>query len=261
LRYYYLRSFRQHFWDHTSLFSVTRTLPGGDNVLIAGFIITGPTGSTKTVLIRGIGPSLANAGVAGPLSDPLLGLHEEDGTVVVNDNWQQGDTSKIPNGFAPSDPRESVIVATLAPGNYSAVVKGAHGEPGVALVEVYDLNSGSTAQLANIATRGFVQTGDNVLIGGFIVGGTEPAKFCCGPSDRRSQPSEFRIRWPRRHLSCTTPMAAPSVTTAGAAPRKRTSKRRQFPQRTIMNQRSWPRLHRGITLLSSAARTTRQASP
>ena len=158
---------------------------GGDNLLIAGFIITGPSGSTKTVLVRGIGPSLANAGVANPLTDPLLELHEPDGTVVVNDNWQQGDTSKIPNAFVPSDTRESVIVATLAPGNYSALVKGAHGETGIGVAEVYDLDSGSSALLGNIATRGFVNTGDNVLIGGFIVGGTEPAKMlvrAIGPS-------------------------------------------------------------------------------
>jgi hypothetical protein len=160
-------------------------IQGGDNVLIAGFIVTGPSGSTKKVLIRGIGPSLTNLGVAGAISDPLLELHEPDGTVVVNDNWQQGDTSQIPNGFAPSDSRESVIVATLTPGSYSALVKGAHGETGVGLAEVYDLESASTAKLANVATRGLVQTGDNVLIGGFIIGGTEPTKVivrAIGPS-------------------------------------------------------------------------------
>jgi hypothetical protein len=157
----------------------------GDNALIAGFIVTGPNGSTKKVLIRGIGPSLANFGVPGTISDPLLELHKPDGTVVVNDNWQQGDISQIPNGFAPSDPRESVIVATLAPGNYTAVLKGAHGETGVGLAEVYDLDSASAAQLANISTRGFVNTGDNVMIGGFIVGGSEPTKVlvrAIGPS-------------------------------------------------------------------------------
>ncbi len=157
----------------------------GDNALIAGFIVTGPSGSTKKVLIRGIGPSLANFGVSGTLSDPLLELHKSDGSVVTNDNWQQGDTSQIPSGFAPSDPRESVVVATLTPGNYSAVLKGAHGETGIGLAEVYDLDSASAAQLANISTRGFVNTGDNVMIGGFIVGGTEPAKVlvrAIGPS-------------------------------------------------------------------------------
>jgi DNA-binding beta-propeller fold protein YncE len=160
-------------------------IQNGDNALFAGFIVTGPSGSTKKVMIRGIGPSLANFGVTGTISDPLLELHKPDGSVLVNDNWQQGDTSQIPTGFGPSDARESVIVATLSPGTYSVVVKGAHGETGVGLAEVYDLGSDSSAKLANIATRGLVQTGDNVLIGGFIIGGTEPAKVlvrAIGPS-------------------------------------------------------------------------------
>src|SRR5207248_5775580 len=93
-----------------------------------------------------------------------------DNTVVSNDNWQTGDTSQIPNGFAPSDSRESLIVATLTPGNYTAVLKGAHGETGIGIAEVYDLDSSSAAQLANISTRGFVDTGDNVMIGGVILG-------------------------------------------------------------------------------------------
>ncbi|HZE12156.1 MAG TPA: hypothetical protein VE086_00225, partial [Chthoniobacterales bacterium] len=136
-----------------------------------------PSGSTKKVLIRGLGPSLAQFGVPNTLSDPLLELYNPDGSIVSNDNWQQGDTSQIPNGFAPSDPRESAIVATLAPGNYSAVVKGAHGETGVGIAELYDLDATSAAKLANISTRGFVNSGDDVMIGGFIVGGTEPAKI------------------------------------------------------------------------------------
>jgi YVTN family beta-propeller protein len=148
----------------------------GDNVLIAGFIVTGAPGSTKKVLIRGLGPSLAQFGVAGTLADPLLELHKGAET-VTNDNWQQGDTSQIPSGFAPTDPREAVLVATLAPGNYSAVVKGAHGETGVGIAEVYDLDTASPAKLANISTRGFINTGDDVMIGGFIVGGKEPAKI------------------------------------------------------------------------------------
>jgi hypothetical protein len=147
-----------------------------DNVLIAGFIVTGPSGSTKKVLIRGMGPSLAQIGVPGTLSDPFLELHQSDGT-VTNDNWQEGDTSQIPDGFAPGDPRESVIVATLTPGNYSAIVKGAHGETGIGIAEVYDLDSASPAKLADISTRGFINTDDNVMIGGFIIGGNEPAKI------------------------------------------------------------------------------------
>ncbi len=161
-------------------------IQSGDNVLIAGFIITGPAGSTKKVLIRGIGPSLANFGVSGTISDPFLELHNPDGSVVTNDNWKQApNAADIPPGFAPSNDLESVIYTTLAPGAYTAILKGAHGETGVGLVEVYDFDTASTAKLANIATRGFVNTGDNVMIGGFIIGGTEPAKIlvrAIGPS-------------------------------------------------------------------------------
>ena len=161
-------------------------IQSGDNVLIGGFIITGPAGSTKKVLIRGIGPSLANFGVAGTIPDPFLELHKPDGSVVTNDNWKQApNVAEIPSGFAPSNDLESIIYTTLSPGNYTAILKGAHGEAGVGLVEAYDFDTTSTAKLANIATRGFVNTGDNVMIGGFIIGGTEPANVlvrAIGPS-------------------------------------------------------------------------------
>jgi hypothetical protein len=161
-------------------------IQSGENVLIAGFIITGPPGSTKQVLIRGIGPSLANFGVPGTIPDPLLELHQPGGGVVTNDHWQQaGNAAQIPNGFAPSNALESAIYTSLAPGAYTAILKGAHGETGVGLVEVYDFETSSAAKLANIATRGFVNTGDNVMIGGFIVGGTQPANVlvrAIGPS-------------------------------------------------------------------------------
>lgn len=147
----------------------------GDNVLIGGFIVYDATGakSSKKVLIRALGPSLP---VSSALSDPYLILHGAPNGDVSNDNWQSGDTSQIPNGFAPGNAKESLIVATLPPGAYTAEVKGANGETGVGLVEVYDLDSSSTARLANISTRGFVDTGDNVMIGGFIVGGQDPSK-------------------------------------------------------------------------------------
>lgn len=159
----------------------------GDNALFAGFFVTGPAGSSKKVLIRGLGPSVP---VPGTLADPLLELHNTDGTTVVNDNWKDGDVNQIPTGFSPSNDKESAIVATLTVGSvgysgYTAIMKGAHGETGVGLVEVYDLDTVGAAQLANIATRGLVQTGDNVLIGGFIVQGSEPAKMlvrATGPS-------------------------------------------------------------------------------
>ena len=161
-------------------------IQSGDNVLIAGFIITGPAGSTKKVLIRGIGPSLANFGVAGTIPDPLLELHNPDGSVVTNDNWKDAaNAGDIPAGFTPGSDLESAIFATLSPGSYTAIVKGAHGEAGIGLAEVYDFDTASSAKLSNIATRGFVNTGDNAMIGGFIVGGSEPAKIlviAAGPS-------------------------------------------------------------------------------
>jgi hypothetical protein len=165
--------------------STRMRVEGGDNVLIAGFIVLGPQGSTKKVMIRGLGPSLGQQGVPGSLPDPLLELHQPGGAITVNDDWKSGDTSQIPPGFAPASEKESVIVTTLSPGNYSAVLKGAHGESGVGLVELYDLDQASAAKLANISTRGIVKTGDDVMIGGFIIGGTEPSKVlirAIGPS-------------------------------------------------------------------------------
>jgi hypothetical protein len=120
--------------------------------------------------------------VSGALADPILELHEPDGTVIVNDDWKSDQQGAINDtGIPPTSNLESAIVASLAPfdpavpnsGSYTAVVRGKDGGTGVALVEVYDLDSNnpqSVAQLANTSTRGFVETGDNVLIGGFIVG-------------------------------------------------------------------------------------------
>jgi hypothetical protein len=150
----------------------------GNNVLIGGFIVTGTEGSTKKVMIRGLGPSLANAGVSNYLADPFLELHDSSGALLVsNDNWQSASNSgDIPNGFQPSDPRESVIVATLTVGpngfsNFTAILRGANGETGIGLAEAYDLDQSAPNQFANISTRGFVDTGNNVMIGGFILGG------------------------------------------------------------------------------------------
>jgi hypothetical protein len=144
----------------------------GDNVLIGGFIITGT--APKKVILRAIGPSLANANppVAGALADPILELHEPDGTVITNDNWKTTQEAEIiASTIPPTNDLESAIVATLNPGAYTAVVSGKNGGIGVGLVEAYDLDQAAPSQLANISTRGFVETGDNVMIGGFIVGG------------------------------------------------------------------------------------------
>jgi hypothetical protein len=156
----------------------------GDNVLIAGFIVTGPPGGTKKVLIRALGPSLP---VSGALTNPVLELHASDGTVITNDNWKSDQKTEIQDtGAPPTNDLESAIVATLPVGGHTAIVRGSANGTGVALVEVYDLEYDSAEiKLANISTRGRVETGDNVMIGGFIVGGTEPANVlvrALGPS-------------------------------------------------------------------------------
>ena len=142
----------------------------GDNVLIGGFIITG--NPTKRVIVRAIGPSLAGQGVAGALADTTLELHGAGGLIASNDDWQQSQAEILASGLPPSSQFESAIVRTLQPGAYTAIVRGFQNSVGVGLVEIYDLEPGNGANLANIATRGFVQTGDNVMIGGVIVQGS-----------------------------------------------------------------------------------------
>ena len=142
----------------------------GNNVLIGGFIITGT--EPKKVIVRAIGPSLGPLGVAGALADPTLELHEPDGTVIMNDNWRDTQENEIiATTIPPSDDLESAIVATLAPGAYTAIVSGKNLGTGIGLVEAYDLDQTAASQLGNISTRGVVETGNNVMIGGFIVGG------------------------------------------------------------------------------------------
>jgi hypothetical protein len=112
----------------------------GDNVLIGGLIITGS--GQERVILRAIGPSLARFGIPNPLLDPTLELHDGNGTVIAfNDNWRDTQQTEIQaTGLAPSDDRESAIVRTVAPGNYTAIVRGKNNTIGVALVEVYGLN-------------------------------------------------------------------------------------------------------------------------
>jgi glucose/arabinose dehydrogenase len=145
----------------------------GNDVMISGFIIT--AGSAKKVILRGLGPSLAQADVPNPLPDPFLELHASDSSIIgTNNNWkdntpeQQQDITS--NQLAPSNDLESVIVATLQPGTYTAVIRGQSNDTGVGLLEVYDVDETGTSRLANISGRASVQTGTNVLISGFIVG-------------------------------------------------------------------------------------------
>lgn len=153
--------------------SVRSSVGTGNNVMISGFINT--AGSTKKVVLRGLGPSLQSSGVTGVLADPVLELRAADGSLIAsNDNWQQGsaqDQQDLANNqLTPSDAAESAIVATLQPANYTAIIRGQGNSTGVGLVEVYDISPTSSARLGNISGRAFVQTGSNVLIAGFIAG-------------------------------------------------------------------------------------------
>jgi hypothetical protein len=144
----------------------------GEQVLIAGFIVTGT--DPKRVIIRGIGPSIN--GVAGTLADPNLELHQGNTQLASNDNWktksdgasQQAEieATTIP----PTNDLESAIVMTLNPGTYTATLSGKNAGTGVGVVEVYDLEPTVNSQLANISTRGFVDTDDNAMIAGLIAG-------------------------------------------------------------------------------------------
>lgn len=146
--------------------------------MIGGFIITGS--DSKNVLVRALGPSINVNGipVPGRLSDSTLELRDQDGGLILfDDNWKDTQHSEIQaTGLAPTDDREAAIVRGLTPAAYTAIMRGKDNTTGIGLVEVYDLDKVPNPRLANISTRGFVDTGDNVMIGGFIA----------GPSDRGS---------------------------------------------------------------------------
>src|SRR5437764_9766812 len=153
--------------------------------MIGGFIVQGMV--PKRVIVRAIGPELTQYGVPNALANPTLELYNGTGALIAsNDNWQHtiiggiitsNQVRDITNsGYAPTDGRESAIIADLAPGNYTAIVRGFNNTTGVGLVEVYDLSGDASAILGNISTRAFVQTGDDVMIGGFIVQGAQPKR-------------------------------------------------------------------------------------
>ncbi len=161
----------------------TRLLVGtGDNVLIGGFIVSGT--QTKKVLIRAIGPSLPLAGV---LADPTLELYQGTTLLETNDNWMDSPNKQaiIDSTIPPSNPLESAIVRSVPPGNYTAIERGVNNGTGIGVVEAYDLDTSANSKLANISTRGLVQTGDNVLFAGTIVVGQASQKViirALGPS-------------------------------------------------------------------------------
>jgi hypothetical protein len=141
----------------------------GDNALIGGMIATG--NADKFVILRALGPVLADFGVPGALADPTLELYKGNTLVASNDNWRDSPDQATIEGFglAPTKDAESAILTDLTPGQgYTAIVRGKNGATGVGVVEVYDIDQGA-AYLANISTRGFVDVDDNVMIAGLIV--------------------------------------------------------------------------------------------
>jgi hypothetical protein len=156
-----------------SNFSTRASVQTGQGVTIAGFIVAG-TGS-KSVVVRGLGSTLAQPpfNVQGVLADPTLQLFDSGGHPFwFNDNWKDTQQAQIQaTGLAASNDLESGILQILQPGNYTAILSGKNGTTGVGLVELYDISPGASAELTNVSTRGFVGTGDNVLIAGFIASG------------------------------------------------------------------------------------------
>ena len=155
----------------------------GASVMIGGFIITGDT--AKKVVMRAIGPSLVDVGVPNALSDPVLELYDSTGRLMAqNDDCSSLPPSLIPDGLKPPNGKESLITATLPAGAYTGVLRGVNGASGVGLFELFDLDQASS-RLSNISTRGDVGLGNDVMIGGFIIGGDEPTKVivrALGPS-------------------------------------------------------------------------------
>jgi predicted outer membrane repeat protein len=153
-----------------TLANISTRLPvgSGDNVLIAGFIVTGT--QPKKVIIRALGPSVP---VSGALANPVLELYSGSTILESNDDWMGSPNKQaiIDSTIPPSSPLESAIVRSVAPGNYTAIERGVNNGTGIGVIEVYDLDTSANSKLANISTRGLVQTGDNVLFAGMIVVG------------------------------------------------------------------------------------------
>jgi hypothetical protein len=148
--------------------------------LFQGFIVGGPAGSTKKIIVRALGPSLTQLGVSDALANPILEIRGANNELLVtNNDWTATESGEIiagdqfaeinGSGLAPSNDLESAIIAHLSPGSYTAIVRGVGETTGTGIVDAYDMSAGSPARLANIATRGFIQAGDNLMIAGFII--------------------------------------------------------------------------------------------
>lgn len=160
-----------------------RVATSGEDVLIGGFIIAGDT--PRTVVLRGLGPSLTGWGVEHAATDPVLTLFDSTGAVLTsNDDWDEQDPAMIATGLTPTDALESMVLATLPAGAYTAVLE-TKGSPGVALFELYQLGNNAASGVVNLSTRGRVGLGDDVLIAGFILTGDHSTRVilrAIGPS-------------------------------------------------------------------------------
>jgi len=173
----------------------------GDKVGIGGFIVKGS--GFKRFIARALGPSIRinSQPVPGTLQDPILELHDSNGNTLTNDNWRDSQQVEIQaSGLAPSDDRESAIIRTVPAGNYTAIIRGAGGQSGIGLIEIYDLGEvavlehenmgpegpeGFATELGNLSVRADVGTDDNVLIDGVILRGGNPKRVlfrALGPS-------------------------------------------------------------------------------
>jgi len=187
----------------------------GNDVLIGGFIIAGDR--PKTVVVTGAGPSLRSAGVAAALPDPKLTIVRQApvaAVIAANDDWRDGpDAARIADaGFAPADPREAAVMLTLQPGAYTAILEDADGATGEGLVGVFEVDH-PEVPLIDIATRGNVLNGDDVLIGGFVIGGdaprtvvitaTGPSLFAAGITHPLENPALTLVRSSDRSIVAT----------------------------------------------------------
>jgi hypothetical protein len=164
-------------------------------VLIEGFIVQGPAGSTKKIIVRAIGPSLTSFGVTNALANPTLEIHDSNSaTIATNNDWRTTQVGGIitadqsaeigASGLAPGNDVESAVIANLSPGSYTAVVRGVGNTVGTGVVDAYDLSGASPARLVNIATRGLIQPGDKLMIAGLIIqnGPVKAVVRAIGPS-------------------------------------------------------------------------------
>lgn len=174
--------------SHFRNLSTRGRIQPGEAALIGGFIAQGNSSTSSKIIVRAIGPSLANAGVSGRLEDPVLEIFVGGTRIASNDNWRDNPAVAAEvesHGLAPGNDLESVAVIHIGATPYTAIVTGKNNSSGIGLVEFYDV-TGTNLRPVNMSTRGLVQPGDNVLIGGFILqdgnGSTNVVVRAIGPS-------------------------------------------------------------------------------